>query len=191
VLPGYEALDTAHADLIAGLSAAPVNSGDVVYIKSRRWKFVRCDTRGCHPNSGCPSSGDRSRCWGEQATIYNPAGHGRIMNGQVVWLKWARSHFLRCSNRCETGADCPYDANQRRNQGTDGCNGERFRIYNSQNSGEIQTGQTVWFKHGRHQWLSCTDSGGCDVHADCPNDASKREVTSDTGCYGERFILWK
>jgi hypothetical protein len=123
------------------------------------------------------------------------------MNGQVVWLKWEGSHFLRCINKvkkpkkkekkCESGAKCPNSVEARKDESSGGCSGERFLIYNSQNRGPIKAGQTVWLKLKREEWLRCIDGRGCDAAATCPEKVSKRKITEDTGCYGERFVIEK
>jgi len=175
-------------------------SGDTIYLKSKRFnKWVSCgwDKNGDHACSASYFHDYWSGAWHKQdraITIYNPTNGGHIMNGQVVWLKSRNSNFLRCVNndyKCESGATCPSSPEQRQDEETSsGCWGERFRIYNSQNHGIIQGGDTVWLKLQKHEWLYC-DEKYCDAKATCPGDASKRAITEDTGCWGERFILEK
>jgi len=171
-----------------------VYNGDTVYLKHIRLRYMYCDQHKCHANADCPSFGDKTRCSGEQITIYNPTNSGPIMNGQVVWLKWANSHFLRCLNekdKCETGAGCPYSVEARKDESNDGCYGERFVMYNSLNSGPIMANQTVWLKLKRKDWLGC-EGDRCDAFATCPeNPQHRRTVTADTGCFDEGFVLEK
>jgi len=170
-----------------------IYSGDTVYLKSKRLRYMFCDGHKCHAQADCPFDVNNraSQCSGEQATIYNPTNSGPIMNGQVVWLQWANSHFLRCLEKCETGATCPYNVESRKDESNDGpCYGERFVLYNSLNSGPILADQTVWLKMKRKNWLRC-EQDRCDAEATCPESAQDRAVTQDTGCSGERFVLEK
>jgi len=174
-----------------------INNGDVVWIKSKRYEYIYADTGGARAAAGCPNSAANRRnqnthqgCWGERIRIYNAENTGPIQNGQVVWLKWPKFQWLYCdTGSCRAAAGCPNDVNQRKIQSANqGCWGERFRIYNSENSGYIKHGHTIWLKSAKFNWLYC-DRGSCRAAAGCPNNVQNRAVTSDTGCWGERFVI--
>ena len=89
---------------------------------------------------------------------------------------------------CRARAGCPEHAPWR---DAGGCEGERFQIFNSANSGDIMNGQTVWLKQLRFStWVQCSGSDNCLATAVCPADPAQRAVTEDTGCTGSRFQIF-
>lgn len=196
ILPGYQQVQDEHKNLTYSLPNMEINNGDKIFLQSKRFNFVFCDAGRCNAGAKCPEHTPRrtrhTKCWGESVTIYNSAGSGTITSGQVVWLKWKKAQWFTCagSDACKAAAGCPGSASKRSDVTDGGCWGERFKIYNSKGDGPITEGQQVWLKYQKtDKWVYC-DNHVCSGKSTCPNDATKRASTSDSDCWGERFVIW-
>ena len=73
-----------------------LKNGDVVWIKSRRHKWLYCDTSSCKAAAGCPDNANNRKetrdtgCYGERFQIYNSQNKGYIQHQDVVWIKSVR-----------------------------------------------------------------------------------------------------
>ncbi|KAL3910180.1 MAG: hypothetical protein SGPRY_009153, partial [Prymnesium sp.] len=165
-------------------------------IHSGRW--LSCSSTSCSASStNCPNSTLRrlstavdDSCYYERFRIYRDSGTGAISNGDEVFLKHVKDQWFGCSTTsCDRSRTCP--ATRRTSSR---CSGERFAIYNGDNSGPIYASDVVYadtfifLKHVHTGgWLRCT-TGGCEVTSSCPNDVLQR--ASSTSCPGETFGIF-